>query len=178
MPQCGGSAAGSVLAITTATSATVPLVIHILLPLMTYPSPSRSAVVSMPATFEPWPGSEIHEQDADSPLAMRGSHSSFIHSSPYSSSIEEPKPALPTADPMPGSARHSSSVTTVRPTASIPAPPYSTGMCGETRSSSAAFRRMSSGYLPVSSCSRATGAISAAPNSRTASLTASCSAVS
>jgi hypothetical protein len=77
-------APGSVFAITMATSATVPLVIHVLVPSITHSPSSRSALVSMPATFEPWAGSEMALAEAASPAAMGGSNSSYIQSSPYS----------------------------------------------------------------------------------------------
>jgi len=44
---------GLVFAMTTPMSATVPLVIHILFPFRMYSSPSFSATVSIPETFDP-----------------------------------------------------------------------------------------------------------------------------
>ncbi|CAB4958293.1 unannotated protein [freshwater metagenome] len=64
----------SVCAHTTATSATVPLVIHILVPSSTQSSPSRLAVVRMPEGLEPWSASVSPKQPSSSPVAMPGSH--------------------------------------------------------------------------------------------------------
>ena len=64
----------SVLAQTTATSATLPLVIHILLPLMRHlPLPSRTARVRMPPGLEPKSGSVRPKQPTTSPVAIFGS---------------------------------------------------------------------------------------------------------
>ena len=59
----------SVLAHTTATSATVPLVIHILEPLSTQSEPSRLAKVRMPAGSEPKSASVRPKQPTARPLA-------------------------------------------------------------------------------------------------------------
>ena len=72
----------SVPAQTTATSATEPLVIHILVPLSTQPSPSRLAVVRIPAGLEPKSGSVSPKQPIASPAAIRGSQACFCSSEP------------------------------------------------------------------------------------------------
>ena len=72
----------SVWAQTTATSATEPLVIHILLPLSTQPPPSRLALVRMLPGSEPWSASVRPKQPSASPVAMRVSHSCFCSSLP------------------------------------------------------------------------------------------------
>ena len=72
----------SVWAQTTATSAIVPLVHHILLPLSTQSSPSRRARVRIDAGSLPASGSVRAKQPSASPLAIRGSHSSFCWSLP------------------------------------------------------------------------------------------------
>src|SRR5690606_34742534 len=58
---------------TTSTSASGPLVIHILLPLATQPSPLRSARQAIePTTSEPAPGSLIASAPTHSPLHSFG----------------------------------------------------------------------------------------------------------
>ena len=73
----------SVRAHTVATSAMLPLVIHILLPVRIQSEPSRTARVRMPAGLEPKSGSVSPKQPIASPPASRGSHSSFCSSEPY-----------------------------------------------------------------------------------------------
>ena len=72
----------SVRAQTTATSATVPFVIHIFVPSRIQSSPSRLAAVRMPLGLEPKSGSVRPKQPIASPAAMRGSHSCFCSSEP------------------------------------------------------------------------------------------------
>ena len=72
----------SVTAHTTATSATPPLVIHILVPLSTQSSPSRRARVRMEEGSLPESGSVRPKQPMASPAAMAGSHSCFCSSLP------------------------------------------------------------------------------------------------
>jgi hypothetical protein len=64
----------SVRAQVIATSATVPLVIHIFDPLRIQSGPSRRAVVRMPAGFEPKSGSVSPKHPITSPVAIPGSH--------------------------------------------------------------------------------------------------------
>ena len=64
----------SVCAHTTATSATEPLVIHILVPLRIQSVPSRRARVRMLAGSLPASGSVRPKQPTASPAAMAGSH--------------------------------------------------------------------------------------------------------
>ena len=66
----------------TATSATLPLVIHILVPFSTQSSPSRTARVRIEPGSEPESGSVRPKQPISSPAAMRGSHSCFCSSEP------------------------------------------------------------------------------------------------
>lgn len=72
----------SVCAHTVATSARLPLVIHILVPLSIQSLPSRRARVRMPAGLEPKSGSVRPKQPIASPVASRGSHSFFCSSEP------------------------------------------------------------------------------------------------
>ena len=73
----------SVCAHTVATSARLPLVIHILVPLSTQSVPSRRARVRIPAGLEPKSGSVNPKQPMASPAASLGSHSLFCSSEPY-----------------------------------------------------------------------------------------------
>ena len=61
-------ASGSVFVTRRMKSARAPLVMKIFDPLITYSSPSRRAVVRIPATSEPAPGSVIPRQAIFSPL--------------------------------------------------------------------------------------------------------------
>ena len=74
--------ASSVRAQTMATSATVPLVIHILVPVSTQSEPSRTARVRMPPGSEPKSGSVSPKHPIASPAAIRGSQASFCSSEP------------------------------------------------------------------------------------------------
>ena len=73
----------SVEAQTTAMSAIDPLVIHILVPDRTQPSPFCLARVAMLDGSLPWSGSVSPKQPIASPAAIRGSHSCFCSSDPY-----------------------------------------------------------------------------------------------
>ena len=81
-PRMPLAPSSSVCAQTTATSATEPLVIHILVPLSTQSSPSRLARVRMPAGLEPKSGSVRPKQPIASPAAIRGSQVCFCSSLP------------------------------------------------------------------------------------------------
>ena len=72
----------SVRAHTVATSAMLPLVIHILVPSRTQSGPSRRAVVRIPAGLDPKSGSVRPKQPIASPAASRGSHSRLCSSDP------------------------------------------------------------------------------------------------
>ena len=76
----------SVCAQMVATSARLPLVIHIFVPLITQspsaPGPDRRARVRIPAGFEPKSASVSPKQPMASPDASRGSHCCFCSSDP------------------------------------------------------------------------------------------------
>ena len=111
----------SVRAHTTATSATEPLVIHILVPSSTQSSPSRRARVRMPAGLEPKSGSVSPKQPIASPAAIRGSHSCFCSSEPcFQIANIASDPCTDTSDRMPESPASSSMQ--VSPYAVAPAP--------------------------------------------------------
>ena len=59
-----------------------PLLMKVLLPLMTYSSPSRTAVVRTAFRSQPAPGSVIAMARMVSPEAQRGSHFCFCSSVP------------------------------------------------------------------------------------------------
>ena len=73
---------GSVCAQTTATSASVPLVIHILEPSSTQSSPSRRARVRIEPGSEPASASVSPKQPSASPVAIDGSHRCLCSSEP------------------------------------------------------------------------------------------------
>src|SRR5690606_5960090 len=75
---CGGPS--DVLASRQHQSAFMPLVIHILVPVITRSSPSGRAVVLTAATSEPPPGSETPRQPTASP-AMEGARNARLSSS-------------------------------------------------------------------------------------------------
>src|ERR1700761_4747432 len=81
-PRIPLDSASSVAAHPTATSATEPLVIHILRPLTTQSEPSRRARVFIAAGSDPTSGSVNPKQPTNSPLAMPGSHCCFCSSEP------------------------------------------------------------------------------------------------
>jgi hypothetical protein len=72
----------SVFAQTIARSAIPPFVIHIFVPEITHPSPSRRAVVRIRPGSEPWSASVNPKQPTTSPRAIGGSHRSFCSSVP------------------------------------------------------------------------------------------------
>lgn len=74
MRPSSGSPGSVALAHTTATSAKVPLVIHILDPLSTQESPSRTAVVRIEPGSLPASASVSPKQPMRSPAAIPGSH--------------------------------------------------------------------------------------------------------
>ncbi|MNV89838.1 hypothetical protein D3C71_1841690 [compost metagenome] len=75
-------AAGSVLQTTRIRSAVSPLLMKVLLPLMTYSSPSRTAVVRTAFRSLPVPGSVMAMARMVSPEAAPGSHLRFCSSVP------------------------------------------------------------------------------------------------
>src|ERR1700761_3989252 len=99
----------SVAAQTTATSATDPLVIHILRPLSTQSDPSRRARVVIEAGSEPASGSVNPKQPSSSPAAIPGSHCCFCCSEPNRQIANMASdPCTETIDRIPESAASSS----------------------------------------------------------------------
>ena len=72
MPECRGSAAGSVLQSRAITPECLALVIQVLLPLTTYSSPSRVATVRIAWRSDPPPGSVSAIVARISPVAIFG----------------------------------------------------------------------------------------------------------
>ncbi len=114
----------SVCAHTTATSATDPLVIHILLPDSTQSLPSRFARVRMPAGLDPKSGSVSPKQPIASPVAIRGSHSCFCSSDPcFQIANIASEPCTDTSDRRPESPASSSMQASPYAVALVPAQP-------------------------------------------------------
>ena len=99
----------SVRAHTTATSATVPLVIHIFRPDKTQSLPDRDAEVRIDAGSEPASGSVRPKQPRASPAAIRGSHSVLCASDPnFQMANMASEPCTDTSERSPESAASSS----------------------------------------------------------------------
>ena len=99
----------SVCAHTTATSATLPLVIHILEPFSSQSSPSRLALVRMPEGLDPKSASVSPKHPSASPVANRGSHCCFCSSEPKAwIAYMASDPVTLTSDRMPESPASSS----------------------------------------------------------------------
>ena len=99
----------SVRAQTTATSATVPLVIHILRPFRIQSDPDRAAEVRIDAGSEPASGSVRPKQPMASPAAIRGSHSALCVCDPnFQIANMAREPCTDTSDRSPESAASSS----------------------------------------------------------------------
>src|ERR1700758_4457870 len=99
----------SVTAHTIATSATDPLVIHILRPLRIQSDPSRRARVVIDAGSDPASGSVSPKQPTSSPAAMPGNHCFFCSSEPNSQIANiASEPCTDTIDRIPEPAAYSS----------------------------------------------------------------------
>ncbi len=99
----------SVCAQTTATSATDPLVIHILRPSSSQSVPSRRARVRIEAGSEPASGSVSPKQPIASPAAIGGNQACLCSSDPKAQiAYMASEPCTETSDRMPESAASSS----------------------------------------------------------------------
>ena len=99
----------SVPAQTIETSATDPLVIHILRPLRIQSDPSRRARVVIDAGSDPASGSVSPKQPSSSPAAMPGNHCCFCSSEPnFQIANIASEPCTDTIDRIPESAASSS----------------------------------------------------------------------
>src|SRR6218665_48280 len=142
-------AAGEVLHTSKTMSQFKPLLMKILLPSMTYSSPSRTAVVRIALTSEPPPGSVMATARICSPRQMPGSHFCFCASVPrrtregamMSECSEKPAPDTP--------ARCASSRTIAAWPKSPPPPPYSAGTATQSRPSRPALSQVWRSILPA-----------------------------
>lgn len=169
----------SVRAKSSTTSAQVPLVMNILVPLMTYESPSRTAfVVRFPAS-EPVPGSVRPKQPIASPAVSRGNHCRFCSSSPQVAMVLATRPreteTMPRTEESP---RPSSSVTRQYARWSPPEPPYSSGTVSPRKPREPSFLTIDLSTFSARSHSTTCGVISRATKSLASCRTASCSSLS
>ena len=154
-------------------------VMNVFEPLRTYSSPSRTAVVWMPATSEPAPGSVRPKQQRIGASSSGPSHCCFCSSVPAMRTGPAPRPFAPIDVPMPEQPQLSSSPT------SMPSkhaelrgrrtPRAGAGSSGRPRAPSRSRRPDGS---CCSSYSAACGRISFSANSRASSRSAFCSSVS
>ncbi|MNL42371.1 hypothetical protein D3C87_1648240 [compost metagenome] len=144
-------AVGSVLQATRTMSQLRPLLIKVLLPLMTYSSPSRTAVVRAAFRSLPLPGSVMPRARMVSPLQMFGSQRCFCSSVPkrtmYIAMMSECRPKLTPDTP----ARCISSLMTVAWPKSPPPPPYTAGTMVHNKPSRPALSQVWRSTLPASS---------------------------
>ncbi len=177
MPRAPSSR--SVLAHTTATSATEPLVIHILAPLSTQSSPSRRAVVRMPPGSEPKSGSVRPKQPSARPAAMRGSHSCFCSSLPqwWIANIAS-EPCTDTSERIPESTASSSRHARPYDTEFIPAQPYPSRCIPSTPSEPSSSASSRAGMRASSNHCAMCGRMRLAAKPRTASRMAISSSLS
>ena len=158
--------ASPVLAAMKYKSACTPLVMNILVPLSTQWSPSRLAVVRMPATSEPAPGSDTPTAVMHSPEVMRGMYLAFCAAVPawckcglamsVCTSTVMMKPAKVDCD--------KASANTKLAMASAPPPPSSGSYIKPSKPASPILRNTSRGTLPSSSQACAKGSTSRAMN--------------
>ncbi|MCY1547362.1 hypothetical protein D9M68_834160 [compost metagenome] len=120
-----------------------PLLMKVLLPLMTYSSPSRTAVVRTALRSLPVPGSVMAMDRISSPEQAPGSQRCFCSSLPlramYGAMTSECMPKLAPDRP----ARAYSSLNTATWPKSPPPPPYSVGRVMPSRPSRPAFSQVS-----------------------------------
>mmetsp|Transcript_52398 Transcript_52398/g.131702 ORF Transcript_52398/g.131702 Transcript_52398/m.131702 type:complete len:359 (+) Transcript_52398:260-1336(+) len=162
-------APASVLASRKYQLATPPLVIHILLPLMIQWSPFFTAVVRMPATSEPAPGSVTQYAAMSGSSVMRPRYFFFCSWLAARMTGASAKEFPSAAVWMPVHAYASSSEMMEPSTQPKPAPPYSSGIWPFIRPSSHSCFRISQGYSPVRSWCAALGRISALAKFRASS---------
>ena len=168
----------SVAAHTTAMSAIDPLVIHILVPERTQPSPFFLALVVMLDGSLPWSGSVSPKQPIASPAAIRGSHSCFCSSDPYFQiGNMASDPCTETMLRSPESAASISRQVTPYAIGPMPAQPYPV-RCMPSRPSLPSSGTSSRGSVPASNQSAMCGMIRSDANDRTVSRTSRSSSLS
>ena len=147
-------------------------------PLITQPSPRRSARVRAPAASEPEPGSVSPQAPSVSPLASRGSQRRFCSGVPARAMWPVHSPlCAATVSAIDPSARASSSMTRATSCMAMAEPPYSSGTLMPSRPSSASLGMSGTGKASASSQARANGSISLRAKSRTVARSRSCSSV-
>jgi hypothetical protein len=134
-------------------------VIQFLVPLMTHSSPSRTAVVFMPAGSDPASGSDSAKAGDHSPVAQRGSMRSLSSSLPYSWMGSVPSSWTIRISAHAASTLAISSTAMFSINVPVPVPPYSVGNGRPRMSCSASSLRTSHGYSAFSSISAERGAI-------------------
>ena len=170
IPLCCGLISVSVFAASKNTFPCWPFVMNCFVPFMTYSSPSRIALVFMPATSLPPLGSVKAKPPRFLPVARSGSHRCFCSSVPYfdiaNASIEW-VPIGPVMDIHPFD---SSSNTIENVSTSSPMPPYCSGTTIPNRPISAIWSTSSVGYVSSSSCWAAFGITSFCTKSLTTGM--------
>src|ERR1017187_6198299 len=163
---------------TTAMSAMLPLVIHILVPESTQSDPSRLANVCMLPGSEPLSGSVRPKQPMASPAAIRGSHSFFCSSEPnrqIGDMASEPWTEVALRSPE----SHASSSRQATPEATDPVPPQPYPVrCMPRTPSLPSSGMISDGSMPASNQSVMCGSTRSAVNARTVSRMSRSSSVS
>ena len=152
-------------------------VMNIFEPLTTYSPPRRTAVVWMPETSEPAPGSESPKQPRIGSETSGASHSRFCSSVPAIRIGPAARPFAPIEVPMPEQPQLSSSPTSIPSNADSSGPPSDSGTWRFISPSSCALATTSAGCVWCSSYSAAFGRISFSANSRASARSSLCSSV-
>src|ERR1041384_6153972 len=171
-------AARSFIVNSTQTSATGPLVIQFLVPLITQSLPSRSAVVFCAAASLPASGSDSAKQPSILPDASGTSHCCFcasVANRRIGSHTSELLTLMMT--PVDAHARETSSIASAYDTLSRPAPPFCSGTAMPSSPSWAMRWTSSVGWRCSRSISAALGNTSLVANSRAMRIAAVCSSV-
>ena len=152
-------------------------VMNIFEPLTTYSSPFCTAVVWIPETSEPAPGSESPKQPRIGSSTSGASHSRFCSSVPAIRIGPAARPFARIDVPMPEQPQFSSSPTSMPSKPSSSGPPSDSGRWRFIRPTSCALAMMSAGCVWCSSYSAALGRISFSANSRASARSSRCSSV-
>ena len=150
---------------------------NVLEPFSTQSSPSRSALVAIPAMSEPAPGSLIARAHTFSPLITDGRYRDFCSAVPNLANHGEDMSVwtITLKATPPARQRAISSARTTVIQKSAPPPPYSGGYSTPRKPSSPSWRNRLRGISPRSSHSSTLGTISFSTKRRTAERKSSCS---
>ena len=148
-----------------------------LLPLRTYSSPSRTAVVRIAAESEPEPASVSAYAGSHSPLASLGRYASFCACEPASLRPSEPSSCTASRRPLVAQTFETSSIATSASSVPVPEPPCSSSKSSPKISCSRKSSTMSQGNSCDSSISAARGATRSRASVRTSSRISRCSSV-